>query len=484
VLDGIHEDMNCIRKISTESVFGDGTNDVEAARLAWERHLKRNKSPIVDIFHGQLRSRLECPECRRLTVVFDPYVAISVPIAPSGPRNVSAVFVPLDFAAPRIPVNVPAIPNVSAEVSAQIGRSVTAVLFSRARNSSWISCGVSDMCVRDTECWAFEIRSQDMFYAPCYVEMLVQEAGYTHTEDVSGLFLVEVARSPTEEDVAKAASRVLECVWTEKVEPDRGFLEKMKTVKLPTGEVRGTERVTARFERRMLWSDSTMPCISTYITALSINPPFVTEESGFSLASLMRHRPIQQQTRRTSNSLTLEQCLEWFSVSEILDEQNQWYCPSCRQFVCAKKRIQLWSVPRCLIIHLKRFTQYIKLDTFVEFPNELDITPYVVGTQASEGRLVYRLYAVSNHYGGLHGGHYTAAALVIQPGKSDGKWYSFDDSCVRPAEPEDVHSKAAYVLYYERVEKATGLTIIPRSSADEDSDDSPPCLPMPGRQYE
>lgn len=46
---------------------------------------------------------------------------------------------------------------------------------------------------------------------------------------------------------------------------------------------------------------------------------------------------------------------------------------------------------------------------------------------------VYDLYAVSNHYGGLGGGHYTAFGQGV-----DSKWYCFDDSHVSPATPEQV----------------------------------------------
>jgi len=45
---------------------------------------------------------------------------------------------------------------------------------------------------------------------------------------------------------------------------------------------------------------------------------------------------------------------------------------------------------------------------FVDFPvNGLDLRPYVQDTSSTEP-IYYDLYAVSNHYGSLNGGHYTA----------------------------------------------------------------------------
>lgn len=58
---------------------------------------------------------------------------------------------------------------------------------------------------------------------------------------------------------------------------------------------------------------------------------------------------------------------------------------------------------------------------------------------------VYDCYAVSNHYGNLGGGHYTAYA------KNNGQWCYFDDSRVSEVRDEsEVVSAAAYVLYYRR----------------------------------
>lgn len=93
------------------------------------------------------------------------------------------------------------------------------------------------------------------------------------------------------------------------------------------------------------------------------------------------------------------------------------YCPKCKEHRQASKKLDLWRLPEILVVHLKRFSysRYMKnkLDTFVNFPvHNLDLTKYVKQrTNASESP-IYELYAISNHYGGLGGGHYSAYAKV------------------------------------------------------------------------
>ena len=80
VLDGIHEDCNRIKKKPyVENVVGDGTNDTDVAREAWDRYKMRNDSIVVDTFQGQMRSRVTCTECHNMSVSFDPsmYLGLS-----------------------------------------------------------------------------------------------------------------------------------------------------------------------------------------------------------------------------------------------------------------------------------------------------------------------------------------------------------------------------------------------------------------------
>lgn len=53
-----------------------------------------------------------------------------------------------------------------------------------------------------------------------------------------------------------------------------------------------------------------------------------------------------------------------------------------------------------------------KLETFVNFPiHDFDLTNYIANKDSSQHQL-YELYALTNHYGGMGSGHYTAHIKV------------------------------------------------------------------------
>ncbi|CAI0419696.1 unnamed protein product [Linum tenue] len=126
-------------------------------------------------------------------------------------------------------------------------------------------------------------------------------------------------------------------------------------------------------------------------------------------------------------------------------------CPDCKMPRQATKKLDLWRLPEILIVHLKRFSYgrwfKNKLETYVDFPiDELDLSSYLSYDDGKHSKH-YVLYAISNHYGGMGGGHYTA--FCLQHGH--GNWYEFDDQRVLPISKEKIRSAAAYVLFYRRV---------------------------------
>lgn len=64
----------------TEELDEDNLPDDEKAARQWERYRSQNRSLIVDIFEGQLRSQLTCSECGASSSTFEPFRYLSVPI--------------------------------------------------------------------------------------------------------------------------------------------------------------------------------------------------------------------------------------------------------------------------------------------------------------------------------------------------------------------------------------------------------------------
>ncbi|ANQ08784.1 Ubiquitin carboxyl-terminal hydrolase 2 [Plasmodium coatneyi] len=85
LLDGLHEDLNLIQKKPYyEEKLQGGLDklDIDVAEASWNRHKEINNSIIVDLFQGQYRSRLQCPKCKKVSIAFDPFMYLSVPLPP------------------------------------------------------------------------------------------------------------------------------------------------------------------------------------------------------------------------------------------------------------------------------------------------------------------------------------------------------------------------------------------------------------------
>lgn len=51
---------------------------------------------IVDIFHGLLKSTVNCPQCSKISVTFDPFCYLSLPLPVKKERQLEIFWVPLD----------------------------------------------------------------------------------------------------------------------------------------------------------------------------------------------------------------------------------------------------------------------------------------------------------------------------------------------------------------------------------------------------
>jgi ubiquitin C-terminal hydrolase len=120
--------------------------------------------------------------------------------------------------------------------------------------------------------------------------------------------------------------------------------------------------------------------------------------------------------------------------------------------------MEVYRAPGVLVLHIKRFSfstfRRTKLSTSISFPTSgLDLSPFcsdsspdLAAARAGRCSLMYDLVGVSNHSGGLGGGHYTADVL----NQDDGNWYRANDSRVSPTSASHLNGSNAYLLFYQR----------------------------------
>ncbi|KAG8727039.1 CSN-associated deubiquitinating enzyme Ubp12, partial [Ceratobasidium sp. 423] len=83
LLDGLHKDLN--RSLNEPHIEKpewpeEGGYERAVAKETWEGYKKSNDSIIVDLFQGMYKSTLVCPECSKVSITFDPFMYLTLPI--------------------------------------------------------------------------------------------------------------------------------------------------------------------------------------------------------------------------------------------------------------------------------------------------------------------------------------------------------------------------------------------------------------------
>lgn len=147
---------------------------------------------------------------------------------------------------------------------------------------------------------------------------------------------------------------------------------------------------------------------------------------------------------------SLKECLDTYILPEDIDDYK---CSICDSFQKAIKTTKLWRTPYVLFIHLKRFKMHgtgriLKDNTNINIPHEINLLDYCDDSLYTENTIApsYKLRGISNHHGGMGGGHYTADCACLI---NEDVWYNFDDSRVSRYSNSNIDTSSAYVLMYE-----------------------------------
>ncbi|PRT54904.1 putative ubiquitin carboxyl-terminal hydrolase 12 [Wickerhamiella sorbophila] len=505
LLDSLHEDLNrVVDKPQTEKPelpddkLADPAAVKELADQCWDLHRKRNDSVILDLFTGLYKSTVVCPECGKVSVTFDPFSDLTLPLPSSNIWVHKVTFVPLSGPVKQTEVALDpfdSIAKLKTQVAGLVGVKASKILVGDIYDSQFYNFHDDNGIVSDTinasdDVVLYEVegelpiavysRSLRSFGLP----FLIMTTGDETVEQLRCLvdtrFKQFTGKEPLNCKLSKrpGGDRVLESTFVssfynlqsldDQREPDLPeSLESMKdaqeniedvemssasSVSSLSGPVSSPEEsfVSIKNTNNIIETTSLQGSAEKgpILNAGDILIAQFEDEFDFLDPEQIENELATAAQSRKVKETTLEDCLDAFEKPEVLGENDFWYCSNCKELRQATKQIELWTAPDILTIHLKRFSSFQsfrdKINDIVTFPiTGLDMTSRV---QGSEESLIYDLIAVDNHYGGLGGGHYTAYAK----NDSDGNWYYFDDSSVTPADPEQTISGAAYLLFYRK----------------------------------
>ncbi|KAK4719757.1 hypothetical protein R3W88_018095 [Solanum pinnatisectum] len=499
LLDGLHEDLNRVKdKPYVEAKDGDDRPDEEIADEYWNYHLARNDSIIVDVCQGQYRSTLVCPVCKKVSITFDPFMYLSLPLPSTSMRSMTLTVIKSgsDLQISTFTITVPKdgkledlIRALSTACSLESDETLLVAEIYNNRIIRYLEEPADSLSlIRDgdrlvayrlhkgtegaplvmfthqqidehyiygklTSNWkAFGIplaahgrvlKGSDVcsLYLQLLVPFLVQNRAQTdeHNFDRSS---TEVCTETEPDDkrvngfpvsiAEENAAEHLDMEFHFYLSDDKAIA---KGAEIVMNEPLQSTDIPGRLNVLVNWSPK---MVEKYNTSLFSSLPEVFKFGFFG--------------KRPQDSVSLYKCLEAFLKEEPLGPEDMWFCPGCKEHRQATKKLDLWRLSEILVIHLKRFSysRFIKnkLETYVDFPtHDLDLSSYMA---YKDGKSSYRymLYAISNHYGSMGGGHYTA---FVHQGAD--RWYDFDDSHVSPISKDKIKTSAAYVLFYRRVEE-------------------------------
>ena len=143
---------------------------------------------------------------------------------------------------------------------------------------------------------------------------------------------------------------------------------------------------------------------------------------------------------------TIFDCLDLYCQSELMEGENAWFNEKTGMKQDINKNTIFWSLPRILIIDIKRFNNNNrKINKIVDTPlSRVDFSKYIKGYKPET--FIYDLFGICNHSGGCAGGHYTSYIK-----NANNKWYEFNDTTVREINKDKVVSEKSYAFFYRKI---------------------------------
>ena len=516
VLDSLHEDLNRvkIKPYSELKEKSEKETEEEASLRWWKNHIERENSIIVDLFHGQFKSVVKCPECDKVSTIYDPFMNLGLPI----PRAQSKMRIKF--------LDENEIKNEVKELmffykcdENTTTREIKSKLFDDIKNSKKdllnnknISINIEGIIIDKNKKYKKYLEDDNESITANYIDDNYEALFYAiekkntvqnffqcfitpvliTNEIVEILFYPKIFKFDTNYSVKEMYFYIFKYYrkyfkdiknysyenFLENVSKDNlneinkefnEYFDMNETIPFKLNienNVPKKDKFSCEYCNRSCkycpfnfkFTDSLLKVKQSQ----KIKRPFLIYLEILNYSSrpfcdkLMPTKNFSKDLLIKSKEITIYDCFEAFRTEEKLEKDNSWYCSNCKKNQEAFKKLEIYRAPNILIVQLKRFdckTENMyegliknkKNESLVIFPlQNLDISKYVV-EENSRKDCLYDLCAISQHYGSLSSGHYTAFCL------NGDEWYNFDDEKVSKISNEkNVVSKGAYILIFRK----------------------------------
>lgn len=415
LLDGLHEDLNQIKEkpILPSIDLESEENPEENASKFWSSHLQRNKSKLVDLIYGQYKSKITCSKCRRISVTYDPFSIVTLPVGASSEINkcfsekFCAYFIPKSLEQKPTKIifediqHKTTLKEITEAIKQQHSSSPELLEFIYLKDFTIANSIPADSNITAKK--LYEDNSDHLLFVYDVSPPSRVQREYSNS-----------AKRPIGSEEPEAIEEELKDEIRVKVE----ILRKGKAISFPRfyfarlsdGPVDFLALVyqnirpalweklglnsalsspkKAKEELALLFSkDSRKKPFRLFVQKYSekvLNEAEITSEhSGLQMSDWVSEHEtfgkivdlrvdflledmklnkcdsfkvkIQKKETRSSKYPSLLSCLELFSEAEVLDGDNQWYCSRCKKHVDATKEMNIWKASKYLILQLNRF---------------------------------------------------------------------------------------------------------------------------------
>ena len=481
LLDELHEELNCIINkpyIELEEQK-ENESDFEASKRWWDYYKKREDSIIIDLFHGQFKSKITCLKCKKSSITYDPFIFLGLPIPIAKEQFIIKFF--FGKKCEYIGINL----DEKIRIIDLKKKAIELIRMNNYKNelSNDELYGIIEIVLIDKNKIVRNIINKySKYHSFDDLSLLLNENEnleivlYEKKLDQNYFNVYFYPIKKDEYDISNypiALSAKLEMNFHEIIEENKEIILSLYTDlhrddMINVGLIHKINNNWFFYFTNGFNSKEECPLCQN-------EDNFCYIKEGEKIGQLLKkinkknrdYGPVlfaignrqknlveknNKYNKNFSNGLfNLSDCLKLFCEEELLNLDNSWYCNKCQKHRSAKKQIRLYKLPIYLIIHLKKFknnngffsSSNEKKDAYIKYPiNNLDLSQYIEVNQ--ENKAKYDLYAVIQHHGEINRGHFTSICKI------NDKWYLFNDD--KYFLINNPINKDAYLLFYKKNE--------------------------------